>query len=99
MMNRSFAEKNMRHSNTRRSHPNSARPTGPEYRAVLSLPEAGQLRRFAWACRDLAKRETDSSRKALFREMESAWTAVAAQVERTDDLLTKLRASRCASLN
>jgi hypothetical protein len=31
--------------------------------------------------------------------MESAWTAVAAQVERTDDLLAKLRASRRASLN
>jgi hypothetical protein len=63
------------------------------------LPEAGQLRRFASACRDLAKRETDSGRQTLFREMESAWTAVAAQVERTDDLLAKLRASRRASLN
>jgi hypothetical protein len=94
MMNRSFAETNMRRSNTK-----SAEPMRREYRTVLSLPEAGQLRRFAWACRDLAKRETDSSRKALFREMESAWTAVATQVERTDDLLTKLRASRCASLN
>jgi hypothetical protein len=94
MMNRSFAETNMRRSNT-----TSAEPMGRGCRAVLSLPEAGQLRRFAWACRDLAKRETDSSRKALFREMESAWTAVATQVERTDDLLTKLRASRCASLN
>jgi len=31
--------------------------------------------------------------------MESAWTAVAAQVERTDDLLTKLRSIGCASLN
>jgi hypothetical protein len=99
MMNRSFAEKNMRRSNIRHFHPKSARPTGPRYRAVVSLPEAGQLRRFAGACRDLAKRETDSGRKALFREMESAWTAVAAQVERTDDLLTKLRARRCASLN
>jgi hypothetical protein len=38
-------------------------------------------------------------RQALFRETESAWTAVAAQVERTDDLLTKLRAIRRASLN
>jgi hypothetical protein len=72
---------------------------GPEYRSALPLPESWQLRRFASACRELAKRETDSGRQALFREMESAWTAVAAQVERTDDLLTKLRASWRASLN
>jgi hypothetical protein len=84
----------------RRSHTKTAAdPKAAEYRAALPLPESRQLRRFASACRDLAKRESDASRQALFREMESAWTAVAAQVERTDDLLTKLRASRCASLN
>jgi hypothetical protein len=83
----------------RRSHPKPVDAIGTQYRHVPPLPELGQLRRFASACGDLAKRETDSRRRELFREMESAWMAVAAQVERTDDLLTKLRSSRCASLN
>jgi hypothetical protein len=83
----------------RRSHPKSVNAIGTEYRPVPPLPELEQLRRFASACGDLAQRETDSGRQELFREMEFAWTAVAAQVERTDDLLTKLRSIGCASLN
>jgi hypothetical protein len=30
----------------------------------------------------------------LFRQIECAWAAVAAQIERTDDLLAKMRAKR-----
>ena len=83
----------------RRPHPKSVNAIGTEYRPVPPLPGSEQLRRFASACGDLAQCETDSGRQELFREMEYAWTAVAAQVERTDDLLTKLRSIRCASLN
>ncbi|MBV8824885.1 MAG: hypothetical protein JO084_06255 [Bradyrhizobiaceae bacterium] len=66
-----------------------------QYHPLPGLPAAEHLRRFASACRDLAERESDPARQALFREMESAWEAIAAQIERTDDLLGKMRASRC----
>jgi hypothetical protein len=70
-----------------------------QYRSLPALPAAEDLRRFASACHRLARRETDSARQALFRKMASAWEAIAAQVERTDDLLSKMRVTRCRSLN
>ena len=70
-----------------------------EYRPLPGVPAAEHLRKFASACRDLAEPETDSARQVLFREMECAWEAVATQVERTDDLMAKLRATQCESLN
>jgi len=80
----------------------SSKPGGgpaSRYRFLPALPAVEHLRKFASACHDLAQCETDCGRQELFREMESAWEAIAAQVERTDDLLAKLRAARCQSLN
>jgi hypothetical protein len=70
-----------------------------KYRPQPGLPPARRLWNFASACHDLAERETDSARRRLFREMESAWKAVAAQVERTDELMGKLRTNQCQTLN
>ncbi|MBV8755421.1 MAG: hypothetical protein JO328_21415 [Hyphomicrobiales bacterium] len=47
----------------------------------------------------MADQESDTARRALFQQMEAAWTAVAAQVERTDNLILKLQAIHCESLN
>jgi len=80
----------------------SAKPAGEpasQYRPLSVLPAPAHMRKFASACHDLAERENDSSRRALFREMECAWEAVAAQVERTNQLITKLRVTQCQSLN
>lgn len=70
-----------------------------QYRPLPNLPEAERLRQFASACHHLAERETDAARRAMFQEMESAWEAVAAQVERADDLVGKMRATQCQSRN
>jgi hypothetical protein len=69
------------------------------YRPASPLPPAQDLRRFACACRDLANQESDTARRGLFRQMEAAWTALAAQVERTDSLIVKLQAIQRESLN
>ena len=45
------------------------------------------------------QQEADSDRHRLFQQMERAWLAMAAQVERTDDLMLKMRALRNKSLN
>jgi cation transport regulator ChaB len=70
-----------------------------KYRPLPKIPAAQHLRKFASACHDLAERESDSARQELFRAMECAWEAVAAQVERADDLMAKMRATQCRSLN
>lgn len=70
-----------------------------KYPSLWEIPAAGHLRKFASVCHDLAERETDLARQALFREMERAWAALAAQVERADNLLTKMRATRCSRFN
>lgn len=69
------------------------------YRPAWPLPPAEDLRRFAQACQTLAADERNTSRRALFRRMAGAWSAVAAQVERTDDLILKLQAMHRGSLN
>jgi hypothetical protein len=69
------------------------------YRPSWPLPPAEDLRRFARECHKLAHRESNAARRALFRQMEAAWTALAAQVERTDDLMLKLQARQCETLN
>jgi len=71
----------------------------PAYLPAWPLPPAEELRRFARACHKLADQESDTDRRLLFRQMEAAWTALAGQVERTDDLLLKLHAIRRHSLN
>jgi len=79
-----------------------AKPAGEpasKYPAAAELPAAGDLRKYASACHELAECETDPARQALFRAMQCAWAAVAAQVERTDDLLTKMRALQRRRLN
>ena len=77
--------------------PNNNTP-GPAYRPA-PLPRAEDLRRFARECRRLAVQENNAARRRLFHQMEAAWAALAAQVERTDDLLLKMQAVRCESLN
>jgi hypothetical protein len=80
----------------------SAKPPGipaREFRPPADIPAAEELRRFASECHDLAETETDAARRRLFRQMESAWLAVSAQVERTDDLILKLRAIQHRSMN
>ena len=67
--------------------------------AAAPLPGADELRRFAFHCRNLADQETDDRKRTLFRRMESAWTRLAAQIERTDDLIRKMRAIQCRSMN
>ena len=92
LITRTLAEWNMRRPPLKRSDTSISDPLPP-------LPEAAELRRFAFTCRTLAEQETDSRRKRVFQEMESAWKAVAAQVARTDDLMTKMRSIQCHSLN
>lgn len=67
--------------------------------AAAPLPAAEELHRFASYCRSIADEETDGGKRALFRQMESAWTRLAAQIERTDELIRKMRAIRCRSMN
>ena len=69
------------------------------YRLPAHIPPAEELRRFASECRDMARAETDGARRRLFREMESAWLALSAQVERTDGLIMKIRALQRQSMN
>ncbi len=69
------------------------------YRPAWPLPAAEELRRFARECHKLAARESDTARRRLFRQMELAWTMLAAQVERTDDLIAKMQLIRRQSLN
>jgi hypothetical protein len=83
----------------RRISSKSVSERASKYRPLPGLPAAKHLWKFASVCHDLAEHETDAARQLLFREMECAWQAVAAQVERTDDLLTKMRARQCQSLN
>jgi hypothetical protein len=83
----------------RRISSNPAGAPASQYRPLPTLPAAERLRQFASACRRLAERETDAARRAMFQEMESAWEAVAAQVERADDLVGKMRATQCRSRN
>jgi hypothetical protein len=70
-----------------------------DYASGVPLPAAEELRRFASHCRSLADEEPDDGKRMLFRRMESAWTRLAAQIERTDDLMRKLQAIRCLSMN
>ncbi|MBV8754512.1 MAG: hypothetical protein JO328_16745 [Hyphomicrobiales bacterium] len=63
------------------------------------MPAAEELHRFARECHNLAGQEKNTARRALFHQMEAAWIALAAQVERTDDLVLKLQAMHCESLN
>jgi len=83
----------------RRPFANKLDRTASTYRRGGPLPTAEHLRWFACECRILAQQETNPARRELFRQMESAWEAVAAQVERADDLNARLQAMRCASLN
>jgi hypothetical protein len=75
------------------------RKSAVEFATAAALPAADELRRFACHCRDLADQETDDRKRTLFRQMESAWTKLAAQIERTDDLISKMQAIRCRSMN
>ena len=80
----------------------SARPAGvraASYRPSVEIPPAEELRRFASECHDLAQTETHAGRRRLFRQMEAAWLALSAQVERTEDLMHKLRAIQHRSMN
>ena len=77
--------------------PSAARAA--DYRPPVHIPAAEELRRFASACRGLAETESDAARRRLFRQMESAWLALGAQVERTDELMLKLRAIQHRSMH
>jgi hypothetical protein len=83
----------------RRISTKAAGVRAPHYRPPVQIPPAEELRRFASECHDLAQTETDAGRCRLFRQMESAWLALSAQVERTDDLMLKLRALQHRSMN
>ena len=83
----------------RRISTRPARIAAGEYRPPAHIPAAEELRRFASECHDLAQTETEVGRRRLFQQMESAWLALSAQVERTEDLLLKLRAIQRQSMN
>jgi hypothetical protein len=70
-----------------------------DYRPAVRIPAAEELRRFASACHGLAEMESDPARRRLFRQMESAWLAISAQVERTDNLILKIQALSHRSMN
>jgi len=70
-----------------------------DYRPPAQIPAAEELRRFASECHRLAQTETDAGRRRLFRQMESAWLALGAQVERADHLMLKLCALQRRSMN